>query len=113
MASGKVRVLSSPDQRAELLDGEVLVAPMTSPDWVPTMRRASAVVTDSGGMTCHAAIVSRELGIPCIVGARTATQVLRNGEVVTVDGRRGQVTAGASTAARRQGEPRVGDHTRP
>jgi pyruvate,water dikinase len=98
VASGKVRVLSSPEQRAELLDGEVLVAPMTSPDWVPTMRRAAAVVTDSGGMTCHAAIVSRELGIPCIVGARTATQVLRNGEVVTVDGRRGQVTAGASTA---------------
>jgi pyruvate,water dikinase len=98
VASGKVRVLRSPEQRAQLLDGEVLVAPMTSPDWVPTMRRASAVVTDSGGMTCHAAIVSRELGIPCIVGARTATQVLRNGEVVTVDGRRGQVTAGASTA---------------
>jgi len=98
IASGKVRVLSSPDQRAELLDGEVLVAPMTSPDWVPTMRRASAVVTDSGGMTCHAAIVSRELGIPCIVGARTATQVLRNGELVTVDGKRGQVTAGASMA---------------
>jgi pyruvate, water dikinase len=98
MASGKVRVLRSPEQRAQLLDGEVLVAPMTSPDWVPTMRRASAVVTDSGGMTCHAAIVSRELGIPCIVGARTATSVLRNGEVVTVDGRRGQVTAGASTA---------------
>lgn len=98
VASGKVRVLSSPEQRAQLLDGEVLVAPMTSPDWVPTMRRASAVVTDSGGMTCHAAIVSRELGIPCIVGARTATSVLRVGEVVTVDGRRGQVTAGASTA---------------
>ena len=104
IASGKVRVLNSPEQRAELLDGEVLVAPMTSPDWVPTMRRAAAVVTDSGGMTCHAAIVSRELGIPCIVGARTATQVLRNGEVVTVDGRRGQVTAGASRR-RRQGEP--------
>ncbi|MBK6508903.1 MAG: phosphoenolpyruvate synthase [Haliea sp.] len=98
VASGKVRVLSSPEQRAQLLDGEVLVAPMTSPDWVPTMRRAAAVVTDSGGMTCHAAIVSRELGIPCIVGARTATSVLRDGEVVTVDGRRGQVTAGASTA---------------
>ncbi|MEZ5572808.1 MAG: phosphoenolpyruvate synthase [Halioglobus sp.] len=97
-ASGKVRVLDSPDQQSELLDGEVLVAPMTSPDWVPTMRRAAAVVTDSGGMTCHAAIVSRELGIPCIVGARNATHVLRNGEVVTVDGRRGQVIEGVSTA---------------
>ncbi len=94
VASGRVRVLKSPDQRAELQQGEVLVAPMTSPDWVPVMRRAAAVVTDGGGMTCHAAIVSRELGIPCIVGARTATQVLRDGETVTVDGRRGQVVAG-------------------
>ena len=96
IASGRVRLLKSPDEGVGLLNGEVLVAPMTSPDWVPTMRRAAAIVTDSGGMTCHAAIVSRELGIPCIVGARTATQSLRAGEVVTVDGRRGQVVAGAA-----------------
>lgn len=94
VASGKVRILASPDQKSQLLDGEVLVAPMTSPDWVPIMRRAAAVVTDSGGATCHAAIVSRELGVPCVVGTRRATQVLRDGEVVTVDGRRGQVLAG-------------------
>ncbi|MBL9107268.1 MAG: phosphoenolpyruvate synthase [Myxococcales bacterium] len=94
VASGKVRVLRSPADGAQLQAGEVLVAPMTSPDWVPTMRRAAGVVTDSGGMTCHAAIVSRELRIPCIVGARTATATLRDGEVVTVDGRRGQVFAG-------------------
>jgi pyruvate,water dikinase len=94
VAQGRVRVLSSPERRGELLAGEVLVAPMTSPDWVPVMRRAAAVVTDGGGMTCHAAIVSRELGIPCIVGARNATQILRDGESVTVDGRRGQVMEG-------------------
>jgi pyruvate,water dikinase len=93
-ASGNVRVLHDIAQGSTLLDGEVLVAPMTSPDWVPTMRRASALVTDAGGMTSHAAIVSRELGIPGVVGCRDATRRLRNGEVVTVDGSSGQVFAG-------------------
>jgi pyruvate,water dikinase len=95
-ASGVVRVLQSPGQGERLLPGEVLVAPMTSPDWVPTMRRAAAIVTDGGGMTCHAAIVSRELGVPAVVGARNATVVLRDGEVVTVDGARGTVTEGVA-----------------
>jgi pyruvate,water dikinase len=94
VASGAVRVLSSPKEGGRLRTGEILVAPMTNPDWVPTIRRAGAVVTDGGGMTCHAAIVSRELRVPCIVGARTATSVLRDGEVVTVDGGRGQVFEG-------------------
>ncbi len=94
-ASGVVRVLQSPDEGERLQAGEVLVAPMTSPDWVPTMRRAAAIVTDGGGMTCHAAIVSRELGVPAVVGARTATTVLRDGELVTVDGAQGTVTEGA------------------
>jgi pyruvate,water dikinase len=107
VASGKVRILTSPDQKAKLLEGEILVAPMTSPDWVPIMRRAAAVVTDSGGATCHAAIVSRELGVPCIVGTRRATQVLRDGEVVTVDARRGQVFAGASVAPSPARQPAV------
>ena len=62
-------------------DGDVLVTHMTAPDWLPVMRRASAIVTDSGGMTCHAAIVSRELGIPCVVGTGEATKRLRDGEV--------------------------------
>lgn len=99
VASGPVRRIDDPAQGAQLQQGEVLVAPMTSPDWVPIMRRAAAVVTDSGGTTCHAAIVSRELGIPCIVGARTATQVLRDGELVTVDAHRGQVVAGIQQPA--------------
>ena len=93
--SGVVRVLQTPDEGHRFQSGEVLVAPMTSPDWVPTMRRAAAVVTDGGGMTCHAAIVSRELGVPAVVGARNATTVLRDGELVTVDGAQGTVTEGA------------------
>ncbi|MGQ0432164.1 MAG: phosphoenolpyruvate synthase [Microthrixaceae bacterium] len=96
IVSGRVRVLESPSEGKALLSGEVLVAPMTNPDWVPTIRRAAAVVTDGGGMTCHAAIVTRELGVPCIVGARTATQVLHDGDLVTVDGARGLVQAGTS-----------------
>jgi pyruvate, water dikinase len=95
-ASGAVRVVSALDQAGELKEGEVLVTHMTAPDWVPLMRRAAAIVTDSGGMTCHAAIVSRELGIPCVVGTGEATQVLRDAEVVTVDAGAGSVTAGDS-----------------
>ena len=93
-ASGSVRVVSALDQASELQDGEILVTHMTAPDWVPLMRRAAAIVTDSGGMTCHAAIVSRELGIPCVVGTGEATKVLRDGEVVTVDAGIGAVTEG-------------------
>ncbi|MEV2226080.1 phosphoenolpyruvate synthase [Nocardia vinacea] len=92
-ASGAVRVLTSPEQGQALRDGEVLVAPMTNPDWLPTITRAAAVVTDSGGMTCHAAIVARELGVPCVVGTRTATTALADGTLVTVDGRTGEVRA--------------------
>ncbi|GHG80534.1 phosphoenolpyruvate synthase [Comamonas sp. JC664] len=94
VASGRVRVLGAPSEGGQLQTGEVLVAPMTSPDWVPTMRRASAIVTDRGGMTCHAAIVSRELHKPCVVGTRTATRALRDGEGVTVDGTTGEVREG-------------------
>ncbi|HEX2675396.1 MAG TPA: phosphoenolpyruvate synthase [Polyangiales bacterium] len=92
--SGAVRVLRSIDEASRLQPGEILVAPMTSPDWVPALRRAAALVTDGGGMTCHAAIVSRELQIPCIVGAREATKVLREGDIVTVDATQGVVLQG-------------------
>jgi pyruvate,water dikinase len=95
-ATGVVRVLASPAEGAALRAGEVLVAPMTNPDWVPTIRRAAALITDGGGMTCHAAIVARELGVPCVVGARTATATLRDGDVVTVDGGRGAVYEGTA-----------------
>lgn len=97
--SGRVRILQNPSDGGRLRPGEILVAPMTNPDWVPTMRRAAAVVTDGGGMTCHAAIVARELGVPAIVGARTATTALRDDELVTVDGAKGEVIEGADAAA--------------
>ncbi len=86
-----------------LVEGEVLVTHMTAPDWVPLMRKAAAIVTDSGGMTCHAAIVSRELGIPCVVGTAEATKVLRDGELVTVDAGEGVVTEGATAPAAERG----------
>jgi pyruvate,water dikinase len=93
-ACGKVRVLDTPEEGNRLLEGEILVAQMTNPDWLPTIRRAAALVTNTGGMTCHAAIVARELGVPCVVGTRTATKDLHDGTTVTVDGTHGRVLAG-------------------
>ncbi len=97
-ASGPVRILGSLAEAGTFVDGSVLVTRMTAPDWVPLMRRAAAIATDSGGMTCHAAIVSRELGIPCVVGTQQATRKLRDGEVVTVEATRGLVLEGARKA---------------
>jgi len=96
--SGRARILTSPSEASQFRPGEVLVAQMTSPDWLPIMRRAAALVTDGGGITCHAAIVSRELGVPCVVGTRRATTVLRTGEEITVDGAEGTVYEGAIPA---------------
>jgi pyruvate,water dikinase len=104
LASGRVHVAHDPAEGRTLTDGEVLVAPMTAPDWVPVLRRAAALVTDGGGMTCHAAIVSRELGVPCVVGTRDATKRLRDGDLVTVDGHRGVVFAGAVRPAAPPGD---------
>lgn len=106
-ATGAVRVLRTPDEGSQLRDGEVLVATMTNPDWLPTLRRAAALVTDGGGMTCHAAIVARELGIPCVVGTRSASQTLAEGSIVTVDGARGTVTAGQAVSATTIAEQRL------
>ena len=94
VASGPVSVLGSLSDAGKFSDGAVLVTRMTAPDWVPLMRRAAAIATDSGGMTCHAAIVSRELGIPCVVGTQDATKSLRDAEIVTVDATRGLVLEG-------------------
>ncbi len=96
VAAGKVRLLLNVAENAGLQAGEVLVSTMTTPDMVPAMARAAAIVTDEGGMTCHAAIVSRELGIPCVVGTRTATKTLRDGQEVSVEGKMGAVYAGLS-----------------
>lgn len=105
-AGGAVRVLHDPAQGSALRAGEVLVAPMTNPDWLPTIRRAAALVTDSGGTTCHASIVARELGVPCVVGTGHATTELSDGQLVTVDGTTGRVTDGVQAATPAVTEPR-------
>lgn len=92
--SGKIRVIKSSDFMEKLIPGEILVTGMTTPSWVPIMKKASAIITDQGGSTAHAAIVSRELGIPCVVGTQVATKVLRTGEWVTLDGKAGLVYEG-------------------
>jgi len=84
VASGKVCVIDSPDDMARFVDGAVLVTRTTDPDWVPIMKRAAAIVTDHGGRTSHAAIVSRELGLPAIVGTGVATQILHDEQEVTI-----------------------------
>jgi len=89
IATGSVKILKSAKEIDKIQKGDVLVAKMTSPDYVPAMKKAVAIITDEGGMTCHAAIVSRELGIPCIVGSSNATTLLKDGQVVTVDAKRG------------------------
>jgi pyruvate,water dikinase len=94
MASGPVKIIHKPSEIDKVMKGDVLVTEMTNPDFVPAMRRAAAIVTDAGGRTSHAAIVSRELGIPCVVGTGTATAKLKTGQVVTVDGSKGTVFQG-------------------
>jgi pyruvate,water dikinase len=95
IGSGPVRILKSPKEIGKVEKGDVLVAPMTSPDYVPAMKKAAAIVTDQGGQTSHAAIVSRELGIPCVVGTKDGTAKLKEGSIVTVNGETGQVFMGA------------------
>jgi len=93
-ASGPVKILSSSKELDRIKKGDILVTKMTNPDFVPAMKRAVAIVTDQGGMTSHAAIVSRELGIPCIVGTEEATSMLTEGEIITVVGKEGKVYTG-------------------
>lgn len=97
-AFGKAHVILDPSKIEEFKDGEILVTTMTAPDWVPAMKKAKAIVTDAGGMTCHASIVSRELGIPCIVGTKSrsteATVAIQDGQMITVDATNGIVYDG-------------------
>ncbi|MEW6011572.1 phosphoenolpyruvate synthase [Methanobacterium alkalithermotolerans] len=94
MASGAVKIIRSIDELDKIQSGDVLVTAMTTPDMVPAMKRASGIITDEGGVTCHAAIVSRELGIPCVVGTTDASQILDENQVVTLDGNKGIVYEG-------------------
>jgi pyruvate,water dikinase len=93
-ATGTVTITHHGSEIDKVREGDVLVAEMTTPDFVPAMKRAVAIVTDRGGRTCHAAIVSRELGVPCIVGTGSATSVLKDGQLITVDGSQGKVYEG-------------------
>jgi pyruvate,water dikinase len=97
IGAGEVRLIASPAEMNRVQPGDILVTDMTDPDWEPVMKRAAAIVTNRGGRTCHAAIVARELGIPAVVGAGTATTILKDGEAVTVscaEGDTGNVYAG-------------------
>ncbi|MBX4205700.1 phosphoenolpyruvate synthase [Candidatus Microgenomates bacterium] len=93
---GPVRQVKSPKEIDRVKPGDILVSKMTSPDFVPAMKKASAIITDEGGLTSHAAIVSRELGIPCVVGTKDATTKLKEDTVVSVDGLTGQVFLGGN-----------------
>ncbi|MDQ3239164.1 MAG: phosphoenolpyruvate synthase [bacterium] len=94
VAAGPVKIIHSPSEIDQVAKGDILVTEMTTPDFVPAMKRASAIVTNLGGRTCHAAIVSRELGIPCVVGTGNATTILKSDQVVTVNGAEGTVFEG-------------------
>ncbi|PIZ49383.1 phosphoenolpyruvate synthase, partial [Candidatus Woesearchaeota archaeon CG_4_10_14_0_2_um_filter_57_5] len=93
-AFGPVTIIHTAEELDKVKKGDILVTEMTNPDMVPAMKRAAGIVTNEGGMTCHAAIVSREMGIPCVVGTEHATQVLKQGQIITVDATHGHVYAG-------------------
>src|SRR5690606_27180505 len=97
IAIGRVKILHDPREMDRFEDGDILVTERTDPDWGPIMKRAAAIVTDHGGRTSHAAIVSRELGIPAVVGTNVATKTLRDGAEATLscaEGQHGRVYAG-------------------
>jgi len=98
VASGVVKIIKTPSELDKIKKGDVLVTKMTNPDYVPGMKRAAAIITDEGGQTSHAAIVSRELGVPCIVGTESATSKLKDGDMVTIDGDDGLVYLGRMQA---------------
>lgn len=107
IASGPVRIIHSPSEIDKVAQGEVLVTEKTNPDFVPAMKKAIGIVTDTGGQTSHAAIVSRELGIPCVVGTGKATAVLKSDQVISVDGAKGLVYKGKVT--RQEAPPQNSD----
>ncbi|MGB9853204.1 MAG: phosphoenolpyruvate synthase [Candidatus Bathyarchaeales archaeon] len=103
IGAGVAKVVLNPEEAAKVMrKGDILVAEMTNPDYVPFMKMAGAIVTDKGGVTCHAAIVSRELGIPCVVGTENATKLMASGKEYTVDARNGVVYEGVMTTITEQ-----------
>ncbi|WP_101295711.1 phosphoenolpyruvate synthase [Halegenticoccus soli] len=105
IASGAVRIVTKLDQLDKVNEGDIIVTEMTMPDMVPAMRRAAGIITDEGGMTSHASIVSRELGVPAVVGTGSATRQLEDGQVVTLDGDKGTVREGSEEPPEREREP--------
>jgi len=99
IASGNVVIIRDVRDIGKVKEGDILVTRMTNPDMVPAMRKVAAIITDEGGMTCHAAIVSRELGTPAVVGTKNATNLLNNGQLVTVDGEKGHIYEGLLAAS--------------
>ncbi len=94
ITSGEVKIIHKIDELDKIKDGDIMVTAMTTPDMVPAMKRSNGIITDEGGVTCHAAIISRELGIPCVVGTTDATEVLTENSKVTIDGKKGLVFEG-------------------
>lgn len=113
-ATGTVIIIKSPSEINRVKQGQILVTSMTTPDFVPAMKKVNGIITDKGGQTSHAAIVSRELGVPCVVGTKTATKFFKEGDIVTLNGTTGEVWRGdltngviAQPACRQAGPPRV------
>jgi len=105
VASGIVKIVGEISELNKIKKGDVMVTKMTTPDMVPAMQKAAAIVTDEGGMTCHAAIVSREMGTPCIVGTTNATKVLKEGMIVTVNATHGNVYEGEIKISKKEEKP--------
>ncbi|SDJ50522.1 phosphoenolpyruvate synthase [Halovenus aranensis] len=106
-ASGNSKIVRKLDQLDKVEEGDIILTEMTTPDMVPAMKRAAGIVTDEGGTTSHAAIVSRELGVPAVVGTETGTEELEDGQLITVDGDKGTITAGAVTGTHNDEEDAV------
>ncbi|SEO43373.1 phosphoenolpyruvate synthase [Halogranum amylolyticum] len=105
VVSGSVRIVTKLDQLDKVSDGDIIVTEMTMPDMVPAMKRAAGIVTDEGGMTSHAAIVSRELGVPAVVGCSSATRELEDDQIVTIDGDKGTIREGRESKDVEEREP--------
>ncbi|WP_348610985.1 phosphoenolpyruvate synthase [Halobaculum rarum] len=105
IVSGEVRIVTKLDHLDQVAEGDIIVTEMTMPDMVPAMKRAVGIITDEGGMTSHAAIVSRELGVPAVVGTGSATSALSDGQVVTIDGDKGTIRQGRATKEEEEYEP--------
>ena len=99
LVSGKVCIVMDVRETSKVQDGDIMVATMTNPDMVPAMKKVAGIITDEGGMTCHAAIVSRELGTPAVVGTKKATSILKDGQIVTIDGEKGLIYEGNTVPA--------------